>query len=130
MGMHKTMSTKTEDVTLVCGSHNATLSLDLRGDSLKYLLQQAFVAAAVDVNRERNKKRWTSFSRLRGSLRGNFTELPTITDTDVDNIRITIDNGCVINVVLTDNPDVNKAWFNRAVKEIYQKTPTFGYETL
>ena len=43
------------------------------GDTLKYRLEQAFIAAAVEVNKELNKKPWTSFARLRrGVLRGNF----------------------------------------------------------
>ena len=43
---------------------------------------------------------------------------------------ITIENIGSISVILTEDADLNKTWFMRAVKEISGKTPNFNYEAI
>lgn len=106
-----------KDTTIICGAHNSCVKINLDGEELKYFIHECFKSSATHINKGRDK----------------FTEMPLIADSDIENIKIIMNEdkenvleGNVVNVKLTDNNNTNKIWYVRAVKEMtrgQQKTP-------
>lgn len=122
-----------KDTTIICGAHNSCVKINLDGEELKYFIHECFKSSATHINKGRTIKQRISLDRLRSHRRDKFTEMPLIADSDIENIKIIMNEdkenvleGNVVNVKLTDNNNTNKIWYVRAVKEMtrgQQKTP-------
>lgn len=137
---------KGQRLAIRCGELTFTLDFEPQEVSLKELVRRSFAFAALDIIKRHEKNSKSMFNKLKiwrtnknngTGTDGNAAQKPgvynRITQRDIDNVTITIRKvKCtkLVDVHLTDNMEINKLWFDKAIKEICLQKVMNTYEMM